>query len=72
MAVMKDTSAELWKLQNGVELKPELAMEVAKIACALKSLSAYASMAFGDEAVPDDLQKLVNEGMQAMAKIFVV
>lgn len=69
---MRDASAELWKLQNGVELKPELAAEVAKIACALKSLSAYASMAFGDEAVPDDLQKLVDEGMQAMAKIFVV
>ncbi|MEW5893690.1 MAG: hypothetical protein AB1697_11150 [Pseudomonadota bacterium] len=69
---MKDISAELWKLQNGVELKPEVAADVAKIACALKSLSIYASMAFGDEAVPDDLQKLVDEGMQAMARIFVV
>lgn len=69
---MKDATKESWRLQNGVEMKPELAAQVAQIACALKSLSAYASMAYGDEGVPQDLQKLVDDGMQAMAKIFVI
>ena len=69
---MTDATSELWKLQENIEMNPETAAEVAKIACALKSLSAYASMAYGDEGVPEDLQKLVDEGMEAVAKIFVV
>lgn len=63
---------ELWKLQNGVEMSPEVAAEVAKMACALKSLSAYTSMVCenGDDA-PPDLQTTVDEGLEAMQKIFV-
>lgn len=45
--------------------------EVAKIACALKSLSAYTSLAMESEDAPEDLQVIVDEGLDAMAKIFV-
>lgn len=62
----------LWKLQQGVDMTPEVATEVAKMACALKSLSAYTSMVCenGDDA-PPDLQTTVDEGLEAMQKIFV-
>lgn len=65
---MEDT----WKLQKGVVMTPEVAQEVAKMACALKSLSAYTSMVCenGDDA-PPDLQTTVEEGLDAMQKIFV-
>lgn len=60
-----------WKLQPGVQMSTEAAAEVAKIACALKSLSVYTDMAYEHEDAPADLQAIVNEGLEAMQKIFV-
>ena len=60
-----------WKLQTGVAITPELADEVAKVACALKSLSAYTAFAMEREDCPEDLQKIVQDGLDAMARIFV-
>lgn len=60
-----------WKLQPTVNMTPELANEVALIACALKSLSAYTTFAMEREDCPEDLQKIVEEGLDAMARVFV-
>jgi len=65
------TEKKNWKLQSGVAMSPELADEVAKVACALKSLSAYTTFAMEREDCPEDLQKIVQEGLDAMARIFV-
>ncbi|MCL4470632.1 MAG: hypothetical protein ACYC05_04850 [Sulfuricella sp.] len=61
----------IWKLRENVKMDDATAAEVAKIACALKSLSAYASMAMESEDAPEDLQKIVDEGLDAMTRIFV-
>ena len=63
---MSDTN---WKLKAGAELNAD---NVAKIACALKSLSAYTTMACAEEDSPEDLEELVKEGMDAIEKIFEV
>ena len=60
---------ENWKLKDGAELNVD---DVAKIACALKSLSAYTTMVCAEEDSPEDLEQIVNEGMEAMEKIFEV
>lgn len=60
-----------WKLQPGVAMSPELADNVAKVACALKSLSAYTTFAMEREDCPEDLRKIVEEGLDAMTRIFV-
>jgi hypothetical protein len=60
-----------WQLQPGVNISPELADEVAKVACALKSLSAYTTFAMEQEDCPEDLKQIVEDGLDAMAKIFV-
>lgn len=59
-----------WKLQPGIEIDDETADEVAKIACALKSLSIYASLVLEQDDCPDDLQAVVDEGVVAINKIF--
>lgn len=60
-----------WDLRPDVQMSPETAEEVAKIACALKSLSAYATLAVEREDCPEDLQQIVDEGVAAIGKIFV-
>ena len=60
-------SDKTWKLKEGVTLE---AKEVAKIACALKTLAIYTSLACEDEDNPEELQKIVDEGVTAMNKIF--
>ena len=60
-----------WQLQPGVQIAPEAATEVAKIACALKSLSVYAGLVIEREDCPEDLQKIVDDGVKAIGKIFV-
>ena len=65
---MADTN---WQLQPSVKLAPEIATEVAKIACALKYLSAYASLVIEREDCPEDLQQIVDDGVKAIGKIFV-
>lgn len=64
------TEKKNWKLQSGVNMAPEVADDVAKIACALKSLSAYTSLVLEREDCPEDLQKIVDEGLDAMVRIF--
>ncbi len=59
----------IWKLKEGAELNVE---DVAKIACALKSLSAYTTLVCAEEDSPEDLEQIVNEGMDAMEKLFDV
>lgn len=65
------TEKKNWHLQEGIQMSPEAASEVARIACALKSLSAYTTFAMEREDCPEDLQKLVDEGLEAMARVFV-
>lgn len=65
------TDKSSWQLQPGVDIPPETAMEVAKIACALKSLSVYAGLVIDREDCPADLQQIVDEGVSAIGKIFV-
>ena len=60
-------SDDNWNLKEGVEINVE---DVAKIACALKSLSAYTTLACAEEDSPEDLEVLVNEGMAVIDKLF--
>ena len=60
-----------WKLQPTAQMSPEVANDVAMIACALKSLSAYTTFAMEREDCPEDLQQIVEEGLDAMARVFV-
>jgi hypothetical protein len=62
--------SEIWKLKEGVVMSQEATADVVKMACALKSLSAYSSMACEDEDAPADLQAIVDEGLTSMQKIF--
>lgn len=64
-------SANVWKLQPGVTIDSKVADDVAKIACALKSLSAYTSLVCENEDAPQDLQQIVDEGLEAMQRVFV-
>ena len=58
-----------WNLKEGAELNIE---DVAKIACALKSLSAYTTLACAEDESPEDLEEIVNEGLMAIEKLFDV
>jgi hypothetical protein len=60
-----------WIVQPGVQLSPDVADDVAKVACALKSLSAYTTFVIERDDCPDDLQKIVADGLDAMSRIFV-
>jgi len=55
------------KLRDNVELNVE---DVAKIACALKSLSAYTTLACAEDDSPEELEEIVNEGLEAIQKLF--
>jgi hypothetical protein len=60
-----------WKLQPDIVIDDEIAGEVARIACAMQSLSAYTSLACESEDIPDDLRQIVGEGLEAMKRVFV-
>lgn len=60
-------SDKIWKLKEGVTLEAE---EVAKIACALKSLAIYTALACENDDNPEELKEVVDEGITAMNKIF--
>lgn len=60
-----------WQLQRGVKMGDDTADEVAKIATALKSLSVYTSLVLGQDDCPEDLQKVVDEGVEAIDKLFI-
>jgi hypothetical protein len=55
------------KLKEGAELNIE---DVAKIACALKSLSAYTTLACAEEESPEDLEAIVDEGLDSINNLF--
>ena len=63
-------SEKTWKLKEGVELNADVAEEVAKIACALKSLALYTALACDHEDDPAELQEIVDEGVKAMENLF--
>lgn len=60
-----------WKLHEGVNLDDSTACDVARIACALKTLSIYTRLAMESEDAPEDLQTIVDEGLEAMTRVFV-
>lgn len=60
-----------WQLQPGIKIDDQTAEEIAKIACALKSLSIYAGLVIEKEDCPEELRQLVDEGVAAIGKIFV-
>jgi len=55
------------KLKEGAELNVE---DVARIACALKSLAVYTSLACEEEDSPDELREIVDHGLQSINKLF--
>ena len=63
--------SNLWELRPGIKMSQETLESVAQIACALKSLSAYTSLAIEREDCPDDLQRIVDDGVKAINKLFV-
>ncbi|MDX9768325.1 MAG: hypothetical protein RBT51_13360 [Ectothiorhodospiraceae bacterium] len=65
------TKAKQWQLQPGIRMDDATAEEVAKLACALKSLSIYSTLVMEQDDCPADLQETVDEGVAAINKIFV-
>ena len=66
------TDKPAWELQPGIQMNADTANEVAKIACALKSLSAYATLMLDEEDDSEELQQMVQSGLDAMNRIFKV
>jgi hypothetical protein len=60
-----------WQLQRGVKVSEDAAAEVAKIACALKSVSVYTALVMDQDDCPEDLQRTVDEGIAAIDKLFI-
>lgn len=60
-----------WALQPGVTMDETLASDVARIACALKSLSVFTMEALEDNEPPETLKQIVDDGTEAMKRIFV-
>jgi hypothetical protein len=56
-----------WKLKEGVSLDLD---EVARIACALKSLAVYTAMACDKDDNPQELRVIVEEGLDAIERLF--
>ncbi|MDR3394726.1 MAG: hypothetical protein P4L70_06965 [Parasulfuritortus sp.] len=65
------TEKQNWKLQPGIEMSGAVAEDVAKVSCALKSLSAFTTFIIEREDCPEDLKKIVEEGLEAMSRIYV-
>jgi hypothetical protein len=59
-----------WTLKEGVQIDADVAEEVAKIACALRSLALYTALACDHEDDPKELQEIVDEGVKAMENLF--
>jgi hypothetical protein len=60
-----------WQLQRGVKMSEEAASEVAKIACALKSLAVFTTLVLEQDDCPEDLQQMVDEALTSIDKLFV-
>jgi hypothetical protein len=66
------TEKPAWELQPGIQMNVDTANEVSKIACALKSLSAYTALMLDKEDDSEELQQMVQSGLEAMSRIFKV
>ncbi len=55
------------ELKNNAELT---LAEVSKIALALKSLATYSMLAYDHEDDPEELQKIVDDGLDAVDRLF--
>ncbi|MGD9169544.1 MAG: ribonuclease H [Candidatus Thiodiazotropha sp.] len=55
------------RLRDGVELNLE---DVEKIALGLKSLATYSMLAYEHDDDPEDLDKIVQEGLDAIDRLF--
>lgn len=60
-----------WSLRPDVAMDEMTAGDVAKIACALKSLSVYTVEALEDDDIPESLKNTVDDGVEAIKRIFV-
>lgn len=60
-----------WQLQRGVKMSEESASEVAKIACALKSLAVFTALVLEQDDCPQDLQEMVDEALTSIDKLFI-
>lgn len=60
-----------WQLQRGVKMSEEAASEVAKIACALKSLAVFTTLVLEQDDCPKDLQQMVDEALASIDKLFI-
>jgi hypothetical protein len=60
-----------WQLQRGVKMSEEAASEVAKIACALKSLAVFTALVLERDDCPEDLQQMVDEALASIDKLFI-
>jgi hypothetical protein len=60
-----------WQLQRGAKIGDEAAAEVAKIACALKSLAVFTTLVLEQDDCPEDLKAMVDEGLAAIDKLFI-
>lgn len=58
-----------WKLKENANIDVD---DVAKIACALKSLSVYTAAVCDEDDDPEELKAIVEEGMKAVEKIFEI
>ena len=56
------------RLKEGVELN---LADVEKIAIGLKSLAAYSMLAYEHDDDPQDLEGVVQEGLEAIERLFV-
>jgi len=54
-------------LKSGAELNIG---DVSKISLALKSLATYTMLAYEDDDAPEDLQGIVDDGLEAINKLF--
>ena len=55
------------RLKPGVEPAEE---DLAKIACALKSLAVYTALACEHDDDPEELEQLVDQGLDAIDRLF--
>ncbi len=56
------------ELKPGAELNIE---DISTIACALKSLAMYSMLAYEHNDDPEELQQIVDEGLDAIERLFV-
>lgn len=58
---------KIWKVKGNKPIDPK---EAAKMACALKSLAVYTAMACAEDDNPEELKKIVQDGLDAIDRIF--